>query len=117
VLVPQPLRGRVNLEAWGDVLSYLTACQVFMTRSDTLNCVHEPFGDAFYFGPERLSSRFEDDAKAREDSGFSNATFQTIFEQIDQKESEVWFFPCREISPSLVHCSHILFTSTTTFGP
>ena len=60
-----------------------------MTRRDTLNCIHEPFGEAFYFGPERLSSRFEDDVKAREESGFSNATYQTIFDHIEQKESEV----------------------------
>ena len=26
-----------------------------MTRSDILKCHHEPFGDAFYFGPERIS--------------------------------------------------------------
>lgn len=60
-----------------------------MTRRDTLNCIHEPFGDAFYFGPERLSSRFEDDVKAREESGFSNSTYQTIFDDIERKESEV----------------------------
>lgn len=60
-----------------------------MTRHDTLNCVHEPFGDAFYFGLERLSPRFEDDVKTREESGFSNATFQTIFDYIELRESEV----------------------------
>jgi hypothetical protein len=60
-----------------------------MTRRDTLNCVHEPFGDAFYYGPERLSSRFERDVATREGSGFSNATFQNIFDRIERKESEV----------------------------
>jgi hypothetical protein len=60
-----------------------------MTRRDTLNCVHEPFGDAFYFGPERLSPRFEDDVEAREKSGLSNATFQTIFDNIEKRGSEV----------------------------
>ena len=60
-----------------------------MTRRDTLSCIHEPFGEAFYFGPERLSPRFEDDREAREESGFSNATFQTIFDDIERQESEV----------------------------
>ncbi|KAH7418403.1 P-loop containing nucleoside triphosphate hydrolase protein [Cadophora sp. MPI-SDFR-AT-0126] len=62
--------------------------RVFMTRQDTLTCVHEPFGDAFYFGPERLSPRYEDDEKAREESGFANSTFKTIFERIEREGKE-----------------------------
>jgi len=60
-----------------------------MTRRDILTCVHEPFGDAFYFGPERLSPRYEDDDKAREESGFESSTFKTIFERIEQEGKEV----------------------------
>ncbi|KAL3419636.1 hypothetical protein PVAG01_08134 [Phlyctema vagabunda] len=62
--------------------------RVFMTRRDILNCVHEPFGDAFYFGPERLSTRYEDDATAREGSGFAQSTFKTIFERIEKEHEE-----------------------------
>jgi len=54
-----------------------------MTCRDTLQCVHEPFGDAWYFGPERLSDRYEKDEKARIKTGFSNATFKTIFDEIE----------------------------------
>jgi hypothetical protein len=60
-----------------------------MTRRDILTCVHEPFGDAFYFGPERLSPRYESDEKAREESGFSSSTFKTIFERIEKEGKEV----------------------------
>ena len=60
-----------------------------MTRRDTLNCIHEPFGDAFYFGPERLSQRYENDIKAREESGFSNTTYQMVFDSIERRASEV----------------------------
>ncbi len=60
-----------------------------MSRPDILTCVHEPFGDAYYFGPERLSSRYEHDEKAREESGFSNCTFKAIFERIEQERNEV----------------------------
>ena len=60
-----------------------------MTRRDILTCVHEPFGDAFYFGPERLSPRYENDDKAREESGFSSSTFKTIFERIEKEGKEV----------------------------
>ncbi|KAH0149971.1 NAD(P)-binding protein, partial [Aureobasidium melanogenum] len=61
--------------------------RVFMTQRDTLQCVHEPFGDAFYFGPERLSVRYEEDQKARAESGFENSTYKTIFDNI-MKENE-----------------------------
>ena len=60
-----------------------------MTRRDILTCVHEPFGDAFYFGPERMSTRYEDDEKAREESGFASSTFKTIFERIEREGKEV----------------------------
>jgi hypothetical protein len=47
--------------------------------------ISEPFGDAFYFGPERLSERYENDEKAREESGFAESTFKTIFEGIERE--------------------------------
>ena len=60
-----------------------------MTRRDTLRCVHEPFGDAFYFGPERLSERYEGSEEERLRSGFSDSTYQTIFERLEKENSEV----------------------------
>ncbi|EEQ84134.1 uncharacterized protein BDCG_00939 [Blastomyces dermatitidis ER-3] len=62
--------------------------RVFMQCRDTLQCVHEPFGDAFYFGPERLSSRYEDDEKARIESGFAGSTYQSIFDRLESEASE-----------------------------
>ncbi|KAK4106139.1 hypothetical protein N658DRAFT_415649 [Parathielavia hyrcaniae] len=52
--------------------------RVFMTRPDILQCIHEPFGDAFYFGPERLSDRYEEDEEARMKSGFANTTYKDV---------------------------------------
>lgn len=63
--------------------------QVFMTRRDTLQCVHEPFGDAFYYGSERLGNRYEDDDQARKDSGFSETTYKAVFERLNREASEV----------------------------
>lgn len=60
-----------------------------MTRRDTLVCEHEPFGDAFYYGPERLSERFEKDPEAREQSGFSQTTYKDVFDRIEQDASQV----------------------------
>jgi hypothetical protein len=67
-----------------------------MTRRDILTCVHEPFGDAFYFGPERLSTRYENDEKARVESGFADSTFKTIFGRIESEGKKVC--PARFIS-------------------
>lgn len=69
-----------------------------MTQRDKLQCVHEPFGDAFYFGPERLGTRYEDEEKARIESGFSDSTYKSIFDDIMRENSEVCLYhtqaPC-----------------------
>ncbi|KAL4742210.1 P-loop containing nucleoside triphosphate hydrolase protein [Aspergillus similis] len=62
--------------------------RVFMTQRDTIKCIHEPFGDAFYYGPERLSDRYEADEKARLESGFSESTYKTILERIEREGRE-----------------------------
>lgn len=60
-----------------------------MTRHDTLKCIHEPLGDAFYYGPERLSKRYEDEPEARIQTGFHESTYKTIFDRFDREASEV----------------------------
>ncbi|KAK8182498.1 P-loop containing nucleoside triphosphate hydrolase protein [Phyllosticta citribraziliensis] len=62
--------------------------RVFMTRRDELQCVHEPFGDAFYYGPERIGDRYLNDEEARIDSGFSKSTYKTIIERIDRENTQ-----------------------------
>lgn len=61
-----------------------------MTRKD-LQCVHEPFGDAYYFGPERLGYRYEgpENEQARQESGYANSTFRSIFDRIAKDNAEV----------------------------
>ena len=83
--------------------------KVFMTREDTLACVHEPFGDAFYFGPERLSTRYENDEAARKASGFSESTFKTILERIERESKEVRF------KFSMLHLPYFLDSSNLIF--
>ena len=63
-----------------------------MTRRKSLQTIHEPFGDAFYYGPERMGPRFENDDKAREESGFANSTFKTILDRIESEAVEVRVF-------------------------
>ncbi|OQE41344.1 hypothetical protein PENCOP_c005G04059 [Penicillium coprophilum] len=64
--------------------------RVFMTQRDTIQCVHEPFGDAFYYGPERLSSRFAGDehAQERQDSGFADSTYSTVMERLEREKTQ-----------------------------
>ena len=62
--------------------------QVFMTQRDTLATFHEPFGDAYYYGPERQGARYNDDEEARIQSGFTESTYKTIYDRI-MKSSQV----------------------------
>ncbi|KAJ8124148.1 hypothetical protein O1611_g9430 [Lasiodiplodia mahajangana] len=62
--------------------------RVFMTRQHTLQCAHEPFGDAFYYGPERLGERYADDEAGRISSGFSKTTYQDVLNRLDQDGGE-----------------------------
>ncbi|EKG12290.1 hypothetical protein MPH_10595 [Macrophomina phaseolina MS6] len=80
--------------------------RVFMTCRDTLQCVHEPFGDAFYFGPERLSERYEHDEAARKESGFADSTYRTIFERIDRENTEGKRLFIKDITHYLVPPEH-----------
>lgn len=62
-----------------------------MTRPDALTCVHEPFGDAFYYGPERMSTRYEYDEAARKKSGYSEVKYGDVMGRIlkEMFESDV----------------------------
>ncbi|KAJ5382285.1 hypothetical protein N7517_000196 [Penicillium concentricum] len=64
--------------------------RVFMTQRDTIQCVHEPFGDAFYYGPERLSSRFagEEHEQERLDSGFASSTYSTVMDRLERETTQ-----------------------------
>ncbi|EUC44387.1 hypothetical protein COCMIDRAFT_6267 [Bipolaris oryzae ATCC 44560] len=105
--------------------------RVFMTRHETLQCVHEPFGDAYYFGPERLAERYENDPKARKESGYEESTYRTIFDRIARENSEgkrvfikdmaqYWIPPSGKpatIAPSLSNYRRGVGTNTTELSP
>jgi len=62
--------------------------RVFMTRRDTLQSMHEPFGDPFYFGPEFMSERFKDDAEHRNKTGYGGQTYKDVLDEFAQAENE-----------------------------
>jgi hypothetical protein len=78
-----------SLTRSGEKAALMHGLQVFMTRRHSLTCIHEPFGDAFYFGPERLSDRYEHDEKARKESGFGESTYRTVVDILDRESVEV----------------------------
>lgn len=74
-----------------------------MTRRDILQTAHEPFGDAFYYGPERLSKRFENDEDARIKSGFAESTYATVMDRLErdgQQEVRSSFFSISPFCPT-----------------
>ncbi len=85
-----------------------------MTRPDILHCVHEPFGDAYYYGPERLAGRYEDDEQSRLESGFGESTFQTIFQRINSENTEVRLRPSHAMTPPTSCCSALSCIISTT---
>lgn len=102
-----------------------------MTRHKTIQCVHEPFGDAYYFGPERLAERYENDPEARKESGYSESTYRTIFDHIARENSEgkrafikdmaqYWVPPNGQpatVAPSLSNYRRGVGTDTTALSP
>ena len=72
-----------------------------MTRTDVLKCCHEPFGEPFYYGPERLGSRFDGEtleAKAfRDNTGFSHVTYKDIVDQLLSKSPQVGKFSSKTL--------------------
>ena len=71
-----------------------------MTRRDGLNCLHEPFAECFYFGPERMAERYANGMmeERRLASGFTDATYSSVMEKIQAEYGMVGvslsFPPC-----------------------
>lgn len=70
-----------------------------MTRRDVMDSFHEPFGDAFYYGPELMSERYKDDPATRDASGFSRSTYKTVLDSFAQTEEQVRLAPCKPALP------------------
>lgn len=51
----------------------------FLTRED-LVCIHEPFGDPYYFGPERMSDRYSEEERKK--SLYADTTFKDVVDEI-----------------------------------
>ena len=73
-----------------------------MTRRDLLTCFHEPFGDAFYFGPEKISQAWRRwPADKIEKSGRAHYTYDFVLGMV-QDAVEVKRLP--RLLSARTHC-------------
>ena len=81
--------------------------RVFMTRRNSLRCAHEPFGDAYYFGPERLAKRYEHDENSRLCSGYQDTTYKNVIDRLSSEQNEVGLLPDKRYQrQGFAHPSH-----------
>ncbi|PCG88438.1 Hypothetical protein PENO1_110230 [Penicillium occitanis (nom. inval.)] len=57
--------------------------RVFLTREHDIVCIHEPFSDAYHWGPEYLSERYRDVEKLRAENGYEDYTYHTALKIIN----------------------------------
>ena len=77
-----------------------------MTRRDIITCFHEPFGDAFYFGPEKISRAWlRWPAQKLENSGRTQYSYDYVLSTI-LDTAEVKSLPILVVMYShiVIHC-------------
>jgi len=60
-----------------------------MTQRDTMTCAHEPFGDAWYFGPEKLGERYQNDENRGRKTGFRDVTYRAVLDGFEKDTAQV----------------------------
>ncbi|KAL8893744.1 MAG: hypothetical protein Q9192_004968 [Flavoplaca navasiana] len=108
VLISPSLRARAHTHTHTNTHIYtkhlipLTSNQIFMTRRDILTFFHEPFGDAFYFGPEKISpAHLRWPADKIERSGRGHCTYDYILQSI--LSAQVRSYTSRLIAAQMSH--------------
>ena len=62
-----------------------------MNNGDVYACLHEPFGDPYYYGPERIKFEKNDDIATKR--GVSIKTWREVIDGIMEKNDEVCYPP------------------------
>ncbi|KAI1169685.1 hypothetical protein F4777DRAFT_192864 [Nemania sp. FL0916] len=57
--------------------------RIFLTRVNDIECVHEPFSDAYHWGPEKLTERYENVEQLRAERGYGDYTYRTALDLIN----------------------------------
>ena len=67
-----------------------------MTCHETITCFHEPFGDSFYYGPERISPTYMHNDTAIKKSGFEKSTYDVVLRNILDHAEVGFVFPIED---------------------
>lgn len=72
---------------WCHPRSVSTAFErAFLQREEEFYCLHEPFGDAYYFGPQRQSPRYQN-RNLPKDVKLTSVTFESVCDEILTRRS------------------------------
>ncbi|RWS27179.1 hypothetical protein B4U80_12889 [Leptotrombidium deliense] len=72
---------------WCHPRSVSTAFErAFLQRDEEFACLHEPFGDAYYFGPQRQSPRYRN-GNLPQDMKLTTATYESVCNDILSERS------------------------------
>lgn len=71
------------------LLAHPRACstaleRVFLTRENDITCIHEPVSDAYHWGPERLTDRYDDIEKRQQEGGYHDYTYRTALNLVEE---------------------------------
>lgn len=55
-----------------------------LTRPDEIRVLHEPMGDAWYFGPEKQSKRYSDEECRNEFKQFEDSSYEKVSSPVTQ---------------------------------
>ncbi|ORY92928.1 hypothetical protein BCR35DRAFT_320083 [Leucosporidium creatinivorum] len=61
--------------------------QSVLQRPKEFKVLHEPMGDAYYFGPEKVSNRFDDAKCSKDYAHFADSTFKKTWDNIIKHNS------------------------------
>lgn len=93
-ILPQHQKRMLRIDSLRRMLTHIA--QIFMSRRDLITCLHEPFGDAFYYGPEKISRAWlRWQADKIEKTGRAHYTYdyvlQTILDTMKVEKASVLF--------------------------
>ncbi|KAK4695159.1 hypothetical protein P7C70_g8604, partial [Phenoliferia sp. Uapishka_3] len=88
--------------------------QAILQRPEEFRTLHEPMGDAFYWGSERISNRYSPEDCEKEFGKYKESTFAKVWDEIVEEPSEG---PPRTFSKDMAQYLFPLPNTTTTSVP
>ncbi|GAA5989581.1 hypothetical protein JCM10908_000541 [Rhodotorula pacifica] len=106
-------RSPSNIVLWVHPRSTSTMFECMLLARSDFQVHHEPMGEAWYYGDERASGRFDD--KQREESGFSNATYAKSWREVAKPHPNLRTFS-KDMAQYLINLNKPKGTAAPSFG-